>query len=160
MPSSHDAAAAQPDKFSLYHRPDNAEGDTWAPTSHQADHLVAGDGDGAVVFQPDITLPGSGQLIIRQSGLVGTIQLPLPQQFVVYPNPLRSGEPLQVAVSLPSTAYAIALFDANGKLAWQSIGNGASTFEGLSLGAGVYYYQITSPALICTGRLVVVGGPD
>ncbi|MCB9266657.1 MAG: T9SS type A sorting domain-containing protein, partial [Lewinellaceae bacterium] len=158
--SVSDAAAAQPDKFSLYHRPDNAEGDTWAPTSHQADHVIAGDGDGAVVFQPDITLPGSGQLIIRQSGLVGTIQLPLPQQFVVYPNPLRSGEPLQVAVSLPSTAYAIALFDANGKLAWQSRGNGASTFEGLSLGAGVYYYQITSPALICTGRLVVVGGPD
>ncbi|MCB0548560.1 MAG: hypothetical protein KDD19_13345 [Phaeodactylibacter sp.] len=154
------AAAEQPDIFSLHHRPENADGDTWSPALSQAVTALPGETEGILGFGPDNSLPGAGQLLLRQGELVGTQQPLLPQASVAYPNPLLRGEPLKIALRDPGE-YAITICDSSGKVAWKGHRRGPLvTLDGLSLAAGVYTCYIASEAYMAACRLVVVEGKD
>ena len=153
------AAADQPGIFSLYHRDENAEGNSWSAPLSQAVQALPGATDGILAFGPDNGLPGSGQLILQQGELVEVQSASLPQPFVLYPNPLRSGQPLHLATRLPGY-YTVELIDATGKVAWEGRRRGHSVLEDLSLPAGAYVYRIISEAYRVTGRLLVVRGKD
>ncbi|MCB0616071.1 MAG: T9SS type A sorting domain-containing protein, partial [Phaeodactylibacter sp.] len=149
------AAAAQPDIFGLHHRNDNAEGNSWSGAISQAVQALPGETDGILAFGPDNGLPGPGQLILQQGELVGRQSTLLPHAFVLYPNPLRSGQPLWLDTRLPGY-YTIELIDATGKVVWQGRRQGHTALEGLSLPAGSYAYRIISEAYWVTGHLLVV----
>lgn len=153
------AAAAQPDIFSLHHRDDNAGGDSWSAPLSQAVLALPGETDGALAFGPDNALPGSGQLILQQGELVGGQSALLPQEFVLYPNPVHSGQPLQLATQIPGY-YTFELIDASGKVVWEGRRQGHSALEGLSLPAGAYVYRVISEVYMATGRLLVVRGKE
>nr|HQU59772.1 T9SS type A sorting domain-containing protein [Saprospiraceae bacterium] len=148
------AAEGQPDAFTLHHRADNAEGDSWSSAIDEADAAIAGDTDGTLTFSAGNSLSASGQLIIGEGELVGAYTQILPDSYVLYPNPLRRHSELNIRTDLPG-AYTFELFDASGQLVYRASLQGNVHFPLAGLSAGAYAYRVVGARHMRSGSLVI-----
>ncbi len=78
----------------------------------------------------------------------------LPGEWVMFPNPLPAGQPLQIRTNLPGE-YRLLLYDAKGRVAFERTLQGDATLSGLDLAKGIYGYQIVAGERRVTGKVVV-----
>ncbi len=145
----------QPDAFSLFQRPDNAEGDSWGGAIDEADVAVPGPEDGALVFSTGNNLSTSGQLIALQGELVGAKSPAMPGRYVLYPNPLPQGGALNIRAG-EHGEYLFEIFDASGQQAARERLNGNARLALAGLPAGTYGYRIVGARYMLSGKLVII----
>jgi photosystem II stability/assembly factor-like uncharacterized protein len=149
-----EAEAAAPDRFRLYTRLENADGDTWQ-LGAVATAATAG-ADGAVLFGAGEEIARLGQFIIAGDGTpVSSVpRESAPYVFAVYPNPVAAGQIVTVATELPE-AYDFTLFDAAGRRVLQTKASGVSQFALPETAPGLYTWRIRTGTRLIYGKLVI-----
>ncbi|HRF40999.1 MAG TPA: T9SS type A sorting domain-containing protein, partial [Saprospiraceae bacterium] len=149
------AEVFQPQRFRLYVRSENADGETWQ-FSDPASELISG-GDGGVYFGPETNVESLGQMIIARDGSpVSSAGEPerQPYEFAVYPNPASSGGGLTIATER-SGDYRFTLFDGAGRRVAETQGRGRAALSLPALPSGVYSWRIQMADYLEYGKLVV-----
>ncbi|HRK83339.1 MAG TPA: T9SS type A sorting domain-containing protein [Saprospiraceae bacterium] len=149
------AEVFQPQRFRLYVRSENADGETWQ-FSDPASELISGD-DGGVYFGPETNVESLGQMIIARDGSpVSSAGEPerQPYEFAVYPNPASSGGGLTIATER-SGDYRFTLFDGAGRRVAETQGRGRAALSLPALPSGVYSWRIQMADYLEYGKLVV-----
>jgi hypothetical protein len=149
------AEVFQPQRFRLYVRSENADGEIWQ-FSDTATELISGD-DGGVYFGPDTNVESLGQMVIARDGSpissAGEAER-LPYVFAVYPNPASSGGGITVATERQG-AYRFTLFDGAGRRVVEMSGQGTNAVELPLLPSGVYSWRIQMTDYLEYGKLAV-----
>ena len=141
----------------LYHRAFNDEDDSWSYKA-SADQLFVGK-KGLAMYK-DLVLP-SGQLSITREQIVrkdeyeltSTTAL-LPQDVLVYPNPVSSKDLLNIQTD-DLGAFDFSIYDANGKLLKTVQLIDAGEVNVSELQAGTYYFQLVSERKIQNGAVTI-----
>jgi PKD repeat protein len=143
--------------FTLYERPWYASGGTWNAPLDQADHCEAALDE--VAFASGNGMTSFGQLAIVYQGAapVGMVQRDNSVHvvpFIVYPNPISSGEQLVVKSQLTEECR-FSLLDVTGRQILTSTFRGIASVELPELLDGPYVYRFESSRLIQGGIIVL-----
>jgi photosystem II stability/assembly factor-like uncharacterized protein/PKD repeat protein len=149
-----DEAPGQPGAFELATRTANAATDSWSASGMATE---VDTGSGALVFSLDgAWAEGDGrQLQIIQGDLTSTPVWMATQPALLYPNPLRKGQPLHVVAQM-QTGGQLSLYNAQGQLVHQQSLNSGSGSAHLDLPAGTYTYRLTGTRKMYAGQLIIM----
>ena len=78
----------------------------------------------------------------------------LASDWVLFPNPVSTGQPLEITTGLPGE-YRLLFYDAKGRAVFDKKLRGSAKLENLNLAAGVYGYQVVAGDRRWMGKLVV-----
>ncbi|MFK7807883.1 MAG: LamG-like jellyroll fold domain-containing protein, partial [Saprospiraceae bacterium] len=122
-----------------------------------------GSGDFAYKAMDASPLRGKSYYRLKQFDIDGTISYSilrsitidaLPEEWIVYPNPLPENATLEIRTSA-AEKYRLLLYSTKGKVVYIADLQGDATISDLNLPAGVYAYQIIMEGGKRVGRLVV-----
>ena len=95
------------------------------------------------------------QLQILQGNLTSTVGLPTGQAVLVYPNPVRAGQPLEVVAQVELPA-AFSVYNVQGQLVYQQTLVQQQVSLTPNLASGTYTYRLTGAKKMYTGNLVII----
>ncbi|MEQ8706776.1 MAG: LamG-like jellyroll fold domain-containing protein [Phaeodactylibacter sp.] len=149
-----DEAPGQPGAFELAARQANAAADEWTAAGVAS---AAEPVSGALTFPLDgVWAEGNGaQLQIVQGELTSTWTGAFSQSALVYPNPLRQGQPLEVVAQMELPGE-FSVYNTQGQLLLQQTLTSAQTTLKPNLPAGIYTYRLIGVEKMYTGNLVIV----
>ncbi|WP_425422642.1 LamG-like jellyroll fold domain-containing protein [Phaeodactylibacter xiamenensis] len=150
----HPNAPGQPEAFELARRDANA-GDTQWMTAGAALDVLPDSEEVAFAWEDALNGMDGAQLQILQGDLNSTVGWPTGQAVLVYPNPVRSGQPLEVVAQMELPAEFF-VYNAQGQLVYQQTLARQQVSIMPNLASGSYTYRLTGAKKMYTGNLVII----
>ncbi|MCI4646805.1 LamG-like jellyroll fold domain-containing protein [Phaeodactylibacter sp.] len=150
----HPNAPGQPEAFELARRDANA-GDAQWMAAGTALEILPDSEEAAFAWEDALSGMKGAQLQILQGDLTSAVGLPTGQAVLVYPNPVRSGQPLEVVAQMELPAE-FSVYNAQGQLVYQQTLGRQQVAITPNLASGTYTYRLAGAKKMCTGKLVII----
>jgi hypothetical protein len=150
----HPNAPGQPEAFELARRNANA-GDAQWMIAGAALEILPDSEEVAFAWEDALNGMDGAQLQILQGDLTSTVGWPTGQAVLVYPNPVRYGQPLEVVAQMELPAE-FSVYDARGQLVYQGEFTGQKMTVFPNWPTGHYSFWIIGAKKIHSGSLIVV----
>jgi PKD repeat protein/photosystem II stability/assembly factor-like uncharacterized protein len=139
----------QPDRYELYIRPFNADGNTWSDIQDFSDATTSE----SIDFSEENGITVFGQLALNE-GAVSSVREQAAEYSCLFPNPVRAGQGVRIAI--PLSKGQIEFWDERGQLLVSEHFDGAEVISTGAFVVGTYVYRVSTEEDVFVGKLVVV----